>query len=419
MPKIKRIIRRRYRRQQRKKKGRVVTRRTVGVATLIALLAGMTLLAMSTIGATIAYASFTQDMPAFAELVRRWEQDNSSLETSIIYAWSDSEQSNPIPIYEIADPLGSGRQWVTLEQIPQTLIDTTIAIEEPTFWNVQGMSNIDLFRSFLDRVLLRGEAAEKSSLTQRIISESLFVTDSDVKGGDSELTSLRQMVEELLLTHRVSNSYTRVQILEWYLNTAYYGNLAYGVEAAARVYFDKPTAELTLAEAALLAPVPQAPYLNPIDNFDEAKQRQEQLLETMADAGSISRDILALAQFRPVDVAPILRKRFDVIAPHFALLVRQELEARFGPRLLLTGGLRVFTSLDLSVQQQAECVARAQINRLSGHIGADLPADEQESCVALEFLPPLPAAELGVDHDVSNAAVVRARLSGRSFISLL
>jgi membrane carboxypeptidase/penicillin-binding protein len=209
-----------------------------------------------------------------------------------------------------------------------------------------------------------------------------------------------------LLAHRAAGTYSKEQILEWYLNTNFYGNLAYGVEAAARVYFNKPAAELSLAEAAMLAAIPQSPALNPIDNPEAAKERQELVLEAMLREGFISAEAMAAAKFAPVEVVAGIEERFDIIAPHFALYVQKELEDRFGPELVLGGGLRVYTSLDLQMQRQAECVARAQIARLSGGVGADLPADEQDSCPALAFLPPLAAADIGVDHRVNNAAVV-------------
>ena len=167
-----------------------------------------------------------------------------------------------------------------------------------------------------------------------------------------------------------------------------------------------PPSQLTLAEATLLAAIPQSPALNPINNPDAAKARQELVLDAMVREGMIGAETAESTKALPVPVVNAIADRFDIIAPHFALYVQQQLEQMFGPDLVLGGGLRVYTTLDLTYQQQAECVARAQVNRLSGAIGPGLPADEQASCAALDFLPPLAASDEGVDRDVGNAAVL-------------
>ncbi|MDX1615583.1 MAG: transglycosylase domain-containing protein, partial [Candidatus Promineifilaceae bacterium] len=225
-------------------------------------------------------------------------------------------------------------------------------------------------------------------------------------GQEVGLEDYQRKVEELLLAQRVASVYSKEQILEWYLNTNFYGNLAYGVEAAARVYFDKPAALLTLGEAAMLAAIPQSPALNPIDNPLEAKARQELVLEAMFREGHISRAALQEARNAPLQVSRGIEDRFDIIAPHFALYVRKQLEQQFGPEQVLRGGLRVYTSLDLTMQHQAECLARAHVARLSGQAGTGLAADEEAGCPALQYLQPLRAADAGRDHNVNNASVV-------------
>ena len=106
----------------------------------------------------------------------------------------------------------------------------------------------------------------------------------------------RRKAEEVLLAQRISQTYSKEQILEWYLNSNFYGNLAYGIEAAARVYFNKPAAQLTLPEAAMLAAIPQSPALNPIDNPEQAKSRQERVLDAMFREGYIDREQLVTAK---------------------------------------------------------------------------------------------------------------------------
>src|SRR5690606_4259859 len=133
------------------------------------------------------------------------------------------------------------------------------------------------------------------------------------------LDDYQRKLEELLLARQVTQTYSKEQILEWYLNTNFYGNLAYGIEAAARIYFDKPASQLTLAEATLLAAIPQSPALNPINNPDAAKARQELVLDAMVREGMIGAETAESTKALPVPVVNAIADRFDIIAPHFAL----------------------------------------------------------------------------------------------------
>lgn len=399
MPKSTHIIHRRYRRLREKKRKNRAIWRSAGVLGLGFMLMLCFLLGMVVSGTTAVYAAITQDLPSFAGLQAQ-AAANGPAPTTQIYAQGGSGpdgRRESVLIYEVADPLGDERQWLTLAQMPQTLIDATIAAEERDFWQEAGAA------ATIGR-LLTANNDTPFSISQRVVQNNLL-EPAPLDGGSRFRRSWRQ-VKALLLAHRAGNTYTREQMLEWYLNTAFYGNLAYGVEAAAHVYFNKPVAALAPAEAAMLAALPQAPAQNPVDAPQEARQRQEAVLEAMLEAGYIDRETWRAAQSAPLAVTPGLEARFDIIAPHFALYVRQELESRFGSRQILRDGLRVYTSLDLEMQRQAECVARAHITRLSGSAGPDLPADERAGCSALEFLPSLPTAEIGVDQGANNAAVI-------------
>src|SRR5690606_27669381 len=239
---------------------------------------------------------------------------------------------------EVIDPLGGDRQWLKLEQIPQEVVDATVAIEDKTFWTNRGFDVEGIGRAFYQYVILGGDIQGGSSITQQLVKNNLIEPERRIVGAEVSLDDYERKVEELLLAQKISQTYTKEQILEWYLNSNFYGNLAYGIEAAARVYYNKPAAQLTLAEAAMLAAIPQSPALNPIDNPDEAKRRQELVLEAMFREGYITRDEWVTARYTPLETAPGLEERFDIIAPHFALYVRRELERRFGPEQVLRGG---------------------------------------------------------------------------------
>jgi membrane peptidoglycan carboxypeptidase len=360
-------------------------------------------------GALAVYDALAGDLPDFTEIERLGQDPDASFETSKIYAWGPADENGNrelVLIYEVIDPLGGDRQWLKLEEMPHYVADATVAIEDKTFWTNKGYDLEGIGRAFYEYVWLGGAIQGGSSITQQLVKNYLIAEERRVVGEEVGWDDYRRKAEEVLLAQRLSQTYTKEQILEWYLNSNFYGNLAYGMEAAARVYFHKPAAQLTLPEAAMLAAIPQSPALNPIDNPEAAKTRQERVLDAMFREGLIDREQLVAAKYTPISVAPGVEERYDIIAPHFALYVRKQLEQRFGPEQVLRGGLRVYTSLDLELQRQAECVARAHVARLSGALGDVLPADEQASCTALAYLPALPAEAQGTDHRVNNAAVV-------------
>jgi membrane carboxypeptidase/penicillin-binding protein len=405
-----RIIRHRYLRQKEARHGMSLVWRSAGTVLLGLILLLVSLVTAGVAAAATVYNYLSQDLPDFTVVERLGQDIDTTFETTKIYAWGDDQDDDGVRdlvlIYEVIDPLGGDRQWLTLEQIPRVVVDATIAIEDQSFWTNQGYDLQGIGRAFYEYVVLGGRVQGGSSITQQLVKNTLISEERRIVGQEVGLDDYRRKAEELLLAQRISSAYTKDQIIEWYLNTNFYGNLAYGIEAAARVYFNKPAVELTLAEAAMLAAIPQSPGLNPIDTPEAAKARQELVLEAMHAQGYISQDALAAARFAPLETAPGIEERFDIKAPHFAIYVRKQLEEMFSPAQVLRGGLKVYTSLDLTMQGQAECVARAHINRLSGNLGADLPADELANCPALAFLSPLREVDIGVDHRVNNAAVV-------------
>lgn len=410
MPKTTQIIHRRLRRQKRTGQGGWLALRLFGLLLLIGGALIFFASVTSVASAAAVYSYFTQDLPDFTEIERLGQDPETTFETTKIYAWGEDRDGDGnrelVLIYEVMDPLGGDRQWLKLEEIPPHLINATIAIEDKTFWTNRGFDAMGMGRAFYEYVLLGGQIQGGSSITQQLVKNNLIEPERRVVGETVTADDYRRKVEELLLANEVARLYTKEQILEWYLNTNFYGNLAYGIEAAAQVYFNKSASQLTLAEAAMLAAIPQSPSLNPIDNPDQAKIRQELVLDAMFREGYIGRDALTAARFTPLQLSPGIDQRFDIIAPHFALYVRKELEKRFGPQQVLRGGLRVYTTLDLTMQRQAECLARTHIARLSGQAGPELAADELANCPAQAFLPPLRAGDVGVDHDVTNSALV-------------
>ena len=250
---------------------------------------------------------------------------------------------------------------MTLDRIPQHCIDVTVALEDKSFWENPGFDPEGIARAFWQN-LQGGPIQGGSSITQQLVKNIIIDPEERIQ------RSYSRKIKEVIMAVEITRRYEKPQILEWYLNTNHYGNLAYGIQAAAQVYFQKSVEDLTLAECAMLAPIPQYPLLNPIDRPEEAKQRQKLALDAMVRDGYITQAEADAAYAQPLEIKPV-QERFDIIAPHFSIYVRKQLEEMFGPDLVYRGGLKVYTTLDLDLNNEAERIAREQIAKLmaEGH----------------------------------------------------
>ncbi len=200
-----------------------------------------------------------------------------------------------------------------------------------------------------------------STITQQLVRHIVFSYEERI--GVSYERKLREIFLSVILTQQRSKE----AIMQMYLNEIYYGNLAYGIEAAAQTYFNKPAIDLTLAEAAFLAGLPQSPYeLDPYSNFEGAKTRQEFIINLMWEEGSIDYVEAEVAKGASLQLAPLIPVQMEVAnkvleAPHFVLYVQNELERKYGPDALVKGGWQVTTSLDLDLHKLAEQAVRDQV----------------------------------------------------------
>src|SRR5262249_44116137 len=161
-----------------------------------------------------------------------------------------------------------------------------------------------LFRAFVSNAQ-GGSVQGGSSITQQLIKNVIIPVE------ERSQQSYARKIKEVILAMEVTRRYSKEKILEWYLNYNSYNNLAYGVEAASQVYCGKSSTELSLAEAAMLAPIPQFPALNPIDNPDDAKQRQGLALQAMVQAGYITQAEAETAFAQPLSLRKSVAERFD------------------------------------------------------------------------------------------------------------
>lgn len=406
MPNATRIVQRRVRRRQQDHRG---GRRPWRVLTLLLgglLACGLLSFLAASVGGTAAYAYFSRDLPDLASLEQEAQAPYNGSPTQIYGLGDDADgdgRRDWVLIYEIQGPLaGPEVVWRPLSSLPAAVASTAIASMEPNFYQATPPTLLDFGRDLYAQLGNPETAAPPTRLATAVVRRAL----SHTPPANSPTT---QHLRERLLAQRLEQEYSRDAILEWYVNSAFYGNLAFGIEAAAQVYFNKPASQLSLPEAAMLAGIaadPDPNHINPLDDPTAAKARQERVLEALWATGQIDRESLVAAQFTPLVFANGLEARYDIIAPHYAKLVRHELEAQWGAERVLYGGLQVYTALDLRLQSQAECVARAHVARLSGALGTGLPADEASRCPALALLPPLELAAQGQDWQVNNAAVV-------------
>ncbi|HSH05325.1 MAG TPA: transglycosylase domain-containing protein, partial [Anaerolineae bacterium] len=227
-----------------------------------------------------------------------------------------------------------------------------------------------------------------------------------------------QLIHTLQI-HALQQRYTRQQQLTWYLNTADYGNFAFGIDAAAQIYFDQTASDLTLAQAATLAAISAGRLTDPYANPDLTRIQREYILIGLTQAGVINNETYLDAKFAPLGLVPLPPSTALPIAPHFSQQVQNELIERYGVRPLLEQGWRVYTSLDLPLQQQAECVMNTHLRRLQA-VGSGAPAvDEIASCPALAHLPPLPPADIGRDHQVTNGALLALDPTNGTILALI
>lgn len=253
---------------------------------------------------------------------------------------------------------GEGKRTrVPLEQIPQHLIQATIAVEDDTFYENIGLDAPSLVAAVVANARNPGaRPVGGSTITQQLVRHVAFDYE------ERTAISYNRKLKEIVLAWMMNRDFTKDEILEHYLNEIYYGNLAYGIEAAARTYFGKSAADLTLGEASFLAGLPQSPVeLDPFTNLDGAKERQWLVLNLMISEGYIDRTQAEAAYLEPLNFAA---QEVSLQAPHFAVYVRQQLEEMYGPEMVANGGLRVTTTLDLDFQRLAEQLARQHVSQI-------------------------------------------------------
>ncbi len=278
-------------------------------------------------------------------------------------------------LYEILDPHAGRRTYVPLEQISPYVLAATIATEDKEFYNHPGFDPLAVLRAVRENLLTHGESGGGASTITQQLARALLMSPEE----RSQRTIMRKL-REIILAAEITRRYSKDEILELYLNEIYYGNLAYGIEAAAETYFGKRAAELSLGEAAFLAGLPQAPAVYDVyTNREAALQRQKTVILLMyqlsqekgciqvsnspqpvcvdATIGTLAMQQIEQYPFRP----PVS----DIRYPHWGQYIRTLLEERFDPQTLYRSGFTVYTSLDPELQDLAQEIVTQQVATLA------------------------------------------------------
>ncbi|HET9870286.1 MAG TPA: PBP1A family penicillin-binding protein, partial [bacterium] len=222
-----------------------------------------------------------------------------------------------------------------------SLQQAVISIEDERFYEHGGIDLIGIVRSFITNVMHGGVREGASTITMQL-ARNLFLTPE---------RTLSRKVREALLSLQIEKNYSKQQILEMYLNQIYFGEGAYGCESAARTYFGKHVEDLTVPECALLAALPKAPNTyDPYKNPYDALKRRNLVLNSMADNNYITLQEATEYKNTPIELKKIEMQN----APYFVEFVRQQLEARYGSNAVYKGGLSVYTTLDMNLQEAAQ-----------------------------------------------------------------
>ncbi len=261
------------------------------------------------------------------------------------------------------------RHLTPLDEIPPMVRKAFIAAEDSRFFEHRGIDYLGILRALIKNIQAGGVKQGGSTITQQV-SRSLLLTPE---------RTLARKIKEAMLAFRIEKQLTKEEILYLYLNQIYLGHGAYGVAAAARVYFNKDLNQLTLAEVSLLAGMPRAPSRdNPFVNRERARDKRSYVLRKMAEIGFITPEEQAQADAEPFVLDDRSKEINQSVAPYFAEHVRRYLASKYGEEMLYAGGLRVYTTLSLAMQRFAQEALRWNLHELDRRHGFRGPLRQLE-----------------------------------------
>lgn len=333
-------------------------------AIILSAFAGIGTLAVGSAAVIYQYFAIAATLPPIEDLRARASQ----FETTRIY-----DRNNNL-LYEILDPQAGRRTYVPLEDISPFLVAATVATEDKQFYSHPGFDPVAIVRAIWQNYSAGETVSGASTITQQLTRTLLFDPE------ERSQRTTRRKIREIILAAEITRQYSKEEILELYLNEIYYGNLAYGIEAAAETYFHTTADKLDLAQASFLSGLPQAPAVYDIyTNRQAALARQGQVLALMALASLEQGCIYVSNSPQSVCVSPeeagvaaahmesypFEPPRSDLRFPHWVTFVRSQLEGLYDPQTIYRSGFSVFTTLDPELQSTAEEIVARHVNSLA------------------------------------------------------
>ena len=334
--------------------------------------------------AALTYARITTDLPSIEGLPGLLGENGILRQPTKLY-----DRTGEHLLVTLQNPNAANASYQFLELIPQAAIDATIATRDPEFWDHGGYQL----------------NSDKPSLAEQLVLELLLWQEPD---------SVQRTWRIRLLAAQITETYGREKVLEWYLNNASYGQLAFGIDEAAYVYFGKPAQDLGLAEAAILAAAVDAPALNPIDAPQIATERQGPILQSMVKLGMLDGEEAFEANAEPI-LLQTSALPLTMEAPDFTNLALKTLYTEIGEERVQRGGFEVTTSLDLDLQTQAVCTLEIQLARLNGSLPTDTLGNR--NCHSATLLPSLNREQVEPDIPAKAGVVILSPETGEVLAS--
>jgi penicillin-binding protein 1C len=316
------------------------------------------------------YFSIAAGLPSIDDL----RQYASQFETTRIY------DRNGSLIYEILDPNAGRRTFTPLENISPYVIAATIATEDKDFYTNPGFDIWGIMRAFWQNYTTGRVVSGASTITQQL-ARSLLLSPEE----RSQVTTKRK-TREIVLAAEITRKYSKDEILELYLNEIYYGNIAYGIEAAAETYFNTSADQLNLAQASFLAGLPQAPAVYDVfTNREGALLRHQDVVNLMYQLSSDRSCIKinqwdvpicikldeAVAAVQEIENFSFTQRPVNMPFPHWVNFIRLQLESQFDPQTIYRSGFKVYTTLDPELQNYAQSAVKAQVGKLVDNDASD------------------------------------------------
>jgi penicillin-binding protein 1C len=312
------------------------------------------------------YFRIASDLPSVDDLRQRASQ----FETTRIY------DRNGNLIYEILDPNAGRRTYTSLENISPYVIASTIAVEDKDFYTNPGFDPWGIMRALWQNYTSGEVVSGASTITQQL-ARTLILSPEE----RSQITT-RRKAREIVLAAEITRKFSKDEILELYLNEIYYGNIAYGIQAAAETYFNTTADQLNLAQATFLAGLPQSPAIYDIFTNREATLLRHQDVLNLVYQLSQERGCIdinqssvpicvtlneAVAASQEIESFSFARRPVNMPFPHWVNFIRAQLEAQFDPQTIYRSGFRVYTTLDPELQTYAQSAVKAQVDQLQGN----------------------------------------------------